>query len=257
MNKKIGILMLHGFTACPEQFDELADFFSEKGFEVSVPLIAGHGKKSEDLRKSTSEDWKNSAKTAYMELKQKVDKVFIIGNSFGANLALWLAREFNNEPAGVITLGAPIWLKYHNYIVFRLNTYGLFRKYYKKPRRVYKNFWAFVKSLFAPKDKELPFAPTLCKEEREIIPTRSLRYFLNFIKNDTKPNLSKVTTPIFVTHSLADTVAQPKSAEFIYNNIGSVTKKLFWFDSNHHVILKDEKRIKLFKKIGSFIRELS
>lgn len=257
MEKKIGILMIHGFTACPSQFKELIDFFSDKNFLVSTPLLAGHGKSPDDLRKATSEDWKNSVKTAYLELKQKVDKVFIIGNSFGANLGFWLAREFNNEPAGIITLGAPIWLKYQNFILFRLNTYGIFRKYYIKPKRVYKNTLAVIKCLFAKKDQDLPYAPILSYSEREVIPTRSLRYFLNFIKTDTKPNLDKIKTPVFITHSLSDTVVVPKSAEFIYNNIGSTQKRIYWFESNKHVIMHDEKRIKLFKKIYSFIREFS
>jgi carboxylesterase len=255
--QKVGILMIHGFTACPKQFKELADFFSDKGFVISVPLISGHGGCPEDLNKTTSDDWKNSAKEAYLELKQRVDRIFIIGNSFGANLAFWLVREFNNEPAGIVTLGAPIWLKYHNFILLRLNTYGLLRKYYKKPKRVYKNFWAFVKSLFIAKNKDLSWAPIINSKDMEVIPTKSLRYFLSFIKNDTRPNLHKIIIPIFITHSLADTVAEPKSAEFIYNNIASEIKKLYWFESNRHIIMHDEKRIKLFKKIHSFIKELS
>ncbi|KKP31827.1 MAG: hypothetical protein A2312_01085 [Candidatus Staskawiczbacteria bacterium RIFOXYB2_FULL_32_9] len=255
--ERTGILMLHGFTSCPSQFKELSNFFSSKGFCISTPLMAGHGATPKELRKSSLDDWKKSVKDAYLDLKKNVDKIFIIGNSFGGNMAFWLAREFDNEQSGIITLGAPIWLKHHNFILFRLNTYGLLRRYYKKPRRVYKNVFAFIKSLFAKKNQDLPFAPILCREEREIIPTRSFRYFLNFIKNDTKPNLNKVIVPILIAHSLADTVAQSKSAEFIYKNIGSEFKKLYWFESNYHVILKDEKRIKLFKKIHSFIRELS
>lgn len=255
--QKIGILMLHGFTACPSQFDELASFFTEKGFEVLVPLIAGHGKTPEDLRKTSIDDWKNSVKQAYLNLKQNSDKIFIIGNTFGSNLGFRLVREFNNEQIGMVTMGAPIWLKHHNFILLRLNTYGFFRRYYKKPKRVYKNVIAFIKSFFAPKNKDLPFAPILSFSEREIIPTRSFRYFLNFIKNDTKPNLYKVKIPILIAHSTADTVTQPKSAKFIYENIGSGNKKIYWFDSNRHVMLKDEKRIKLFKKIHNFIVSLS
>jgi carboxylesterase len=254
--EKIGILMLHGFTACPNQFDELSEFFSGKGFKILAPLMAGHGKTSKELRSASPEDWKKSVKDAYLDLKKDVDKIFIIGNSFGGNMAFWLAREFNNEQAGIVTLGAPIWLKYHKFILLRLNTYGLLRRYYVKPRRVYKSVWAFIKSLFFKKNYDLPWAPILCKE-REIIPTKSFRYFLGFIKNDTKPNLDKVKIPVFITHSLSDKVVKPKSAEFIYENIGSEFKELYWFESNHHVILKDKKRIKLFKKIYSFISKLT
>ncbi len=254
---KIGILMLHGFTACPAQFKELAEFFAQKNYVVSTPVIAGHSKTPEDLRKTSIDDWKTSVKNAYLDLKKDVDKIFIIGNSFGANLSFWLAREFDNEPVGIVALAAPIWLKYHNFILLRLNTYGLLRRYYKKPRRVYETPFAFIKSLFTSKNKDLMFAPILENSETNIIPTRSFRNFLNFIKHDTKPNLHKVKIPVFIVHALFDNVALPKSAEFIYNNIGSKTKKIYWFDSNRHVILKDEKKSILFKKIYNFIKELS
>lgn len=257
MSEKIGVLMLHGFTACPHQFDELAVFLQQKGYKVAVPAIAGHTGNPEDLRKATKEDWKNSVRKAYEELKQKVDKIFIVGNSFGSNLALWLAREFNNEQSGVVILAAPIFLKYHKYIVFRMNTYGLLKKYYKKPRRVYKSVVAFLASLFFPKNKDLSWAPLIKRDDGEVIPIRSLRNFLSFIKKDTKYNLHDVKVPVLIAHSNNDTVIEPKSAQYIYNNIGSEYKKLFWLESNRHVMLLDEKKIKVFKKIHSFIRQFS
>lgn len=254
---KIGILMIHGFTACPEQFNELADFFSSKGFLVRAPLIAGHGGTPEYLEKSSSDDWKNSVREAYLALKEEAEKIFIIGNSFGGNLAFWLTREFDNEPAGVITLGAPIWLKYQNFILLRLNTYGILRKYYTKPKRVYKNIIAFLACFFIKKNAEFTWAPIIKNREHEVIPTRSFRYFLQFIKNDTKPNLNQIKTPVFIVHSLVDTVVEPRSADFIYENVSSRNKTIYWFPSNYHIVTQDEKRLKLFKKIFSFINGLS
>ncbi|MFI5845233.1 alpha/beta hydrolase [Catenuloplanes sp. NPDC051500] len=37
------VLMLHGFTACPAQFGELAQLFFDKGYNVYVPLAPAHG----------------------------------------------------------------------------------------------------------------------------------------------------------------------------------------------------------------------
>lgn len=123
-NSEIGVLMIHGFSSTSRQFLELSEYLSARGFTVSAPLIAGHGTCPEDLAKTNPEDWKNSVKEAYVQLKQSVKKVVIIGNSFGSNLGFWLTNEFNNEPVAIISLGAPIILYWHRWIRFRLNTYG-------------------------------------------------------------------------------------------------------------------------------------
>ena len=106
--------MLHGFTSTPRQFKELSIYLSEKGFNVLAPLIAGHGTSPKDMIKTSPKEWTESAKNAYFKLKGISEKVFIVGNSFGSNLAFWMAKELNNEPSAIIALGAPIFLRYHN-----------------------------------------------------------------------------------------------------------------------------------------------
>ena len=231
-NSKTGVLMLHGFTSAPEQFKELADFFVAKGFTVSAPLIAGHGTSPADLVKTTPEDWKKSVKDAYLELKKKSEKIFIIGNSFGSNLAFWLIKEYNNEPAGLVTLGAPVFLRYHSFILFRLYTYGLVQKYYRKPYRVYKTDYTDMS-------------------------TKNLREFFNFIKNETIPNLEKVKIPTLVAQSDTDPVVKPKSATYIFEKLGSIFKRIYWFPSEFHVLTIDARRAELFQKIYHFIQSIS
>lgn len=37
------VLLLHGFTACPQQFDDLIPLLTAKGYTVLAPLLPGHG----------------------------------------------------------------------------------------------------------------------------------------------------------------------------------------------------------------------
>jgi hypothetical protein len=39
------VVLFHGYSACPQQFWELAPLLAEKGFEVYLPLLPGHGLK--------------------------------------------------------------------------------------------------------------------------------------------------------------------------------------------------------------------
>jgi len=237
---KIGILMIHGFTSTPDQFKELSAFLANKGFSVSAPLIAGHGTSPDDLAKTTSKDWKKSVKDGYLKLKKISPKIFIIGNSFGSNLAFWLVKELNNEPAGIISLGAPIFLRYHRFLICRLYTYGWIQKYYRKPRRIYRTDYTDF-------DDEITYP---------IIPTKSLRDFLEFIKNETIPNLNKIKIPILVGQADSDNVVKAKSATYIYERVASQFKRIYWFPGKAHVIMSHQKRDQLFEKIYSFIQEI-
>ena len=43
------VFLLHGFTACPQQFDKLAEKLSQQGYEVFLPLLPGHGYEPKEL----------------------------------------------------------------------------------------------------------------------------------------------------------------------------------------------------------------
>ena len=90
-----------------------------------------------------------------------------------------------------------------------------------------------------------------------VIPIKCLRHFLNFIKKETRPNLCKIKIPALVAHSDTDPVINPRSATYIYERLGSPFKKIYWFQSNFHVMTVDGRRLELFNKIFDFIKEVS
>ncbi|MDP3883239.1 MAG: alpha/beta fold hydrolase [Candidatus Staskawiczbacteria bacterium] len=239
-NPDVGVLLLHGFTSAPGQFKELAEYLSSRDFTVYAPFVAGHGTCPEDLEKTCPDDWKESVKKAYFDLKQKVKNIVIIGNSFGSNLGFWLANEVDNEPLGIISLGAPIFLRWQRVIKFRLRTYGKFRRFYTKPSRIYKTDYTDMKD-------EISYS---------VIPTKSFKEFLSFIENETMPNLSKVKMPVLIANANKDTVIHKKSADYIFSHIGSTIKEVFWFNSNQHGVAGSGCE-GLFPKIYSFIKEIT
>ena len=236
-NSKIGVLMLHGFSSTPGQFKGLVDYLSGKGFNISAPLIAGHGTSLEDFVKTSPKEWTKSAMDAYLKLKNISEKVFIIGNSFGANLGFWLTRELNNEPAGIVTLGAPIFLRFHNFIKFRLFTYYRFIKHYKKSPRMRK-----TKRTNAIDEFSYP-----------ALPVKNIKEFIIFLEKETMPSLPKIKIPILIVSASVDPVVHPKSAEYIFQKIGSSKKEIFLFDSAEHDIVGWESA-GIFPKIYEFIK---
>ncbi len=240
-NSPVGILLLHGFTSTTYQFKYLAEFLSAKGFTVYAPLIAGHGTTPDDLRKSNPSDWVKSAEAGYWKLKEKCGKIFIIGNSFGGNLAFALAKNNECKIDGLVSLGTPIRIRYQWLINLRYYTYGWLKKYYRKPRRIYK----------------LDYTDMIDEITYPVIPIRSLRQFLDFIQDETILNLDKVKTPILIIHANIDPVVDPESAQYIHQHIGSEYKMIFWFDSPDHDLASGEKKDELFEKIYQFINEVN
>lgn len=238
-NSRVGILLLHGFTSTPFQFKELAEHLTSKGLTVYAPLIAGHGTSPEDLIRTDPEDWKRSAERAYSKLKEKADRIVVIGNSFGGNLAFYLARE--RDPLAVISLGTPIKLRFEWIIRLRLYLYGWAKKYYKKAKRHYR----------------IDYTDMQDEVTYPVIPIKSLKDFLSFLKEETIPNLDKVKIPTLIIHANTDFVVNPKSATYIHRNLGSEHKEIYWFGSNHHVVMNDEKKEQLFERIYKFIKEIS
>jgi carboxylesterase len=200
--------------------------------------VAGHGTSPKDLEKTGPKDWEKSVKEAYFFLKQRVKKVVIIGNSFGANLGFWLMKEINNDPAAVISLGAPIFLRWHRFIKFRLATYGRLKRYYRKPARIYRTDYTDMKD-------EVSY---------RIISIKSLNEFIDFLENETMPNLDKVKAPVLIANAIGDNVIHKKSAAYIFSRIGSSKKEAFWFNSNEHGVAGSGCE-GLFSKIYSFIKE--
>lgn len=240
-SKKTGVLLLHGFTSTPYQFQELGSYLSDRGLTVYAPLIAGHGTCPEDLKNTSPEEWKESVERAYSLLKEKVDEVVIIGNSFGGNLAFYLAKKTGNDPKGIISLGTPIKLTFGWFIKLRLYLYGWMKEYYKKATKVYHIDYTDMKD-------EVTYS---------LIPIKSLRDFLRFLKEETIPNLKKVKVPTLAIHANTDLVVSPKSAKYIYENIGSTDKEIYWFKTTHHVVMNDDKKEQLFETIYDFITKVT
>jgi len=89
------VVLFHGFTNCPQQFDELARDFHARGCNVYVPLIPRHGKKdrlTRALSGLTVSELQQSANDAYQFGRGLGKRVTALGLSLGGSMALWLAQ---------------------------------------------------------------------------------------------------------------------------------------------------------------------
>ena len=99
------VVLLHGFTNCPQQFSALADAYAEAGYSVVVPRLPGHGE-ADRLTTAPSEvgpaQLAETGDRAVDVAAGLGEEVTVVGLSGGGTLAGWLASERDEVATAVL-----------------------------------------------------------------------------------------------------------------------------------------------------------
>lgn len=90
----VGVLLLHGYSASPQEFDYLVGALRKANIPYYAPLITGFGLDDFRLLNAASPtDWKRDALNGYEIVAAMADKVSILGHSNGGALAAIVAKH--------------------------------------------------------------------------------------------------------------------------------------------------------------------
>ncbi len=103
-----GCLLVHGFTATPEEMRPLGVALAQRGFPVSAVRLPGHGTSPEDLERTTWLAWVACVDEELTRLRAQVPRVAIAGMSMGALLALHAAATRTAAVDALVLCGTPI-----------------------------------------------------------------------------------------------------------------------------------------------------
>lgn len=125
------ILIYHGFTNCPKQFEVLGQLLYELGYNVYIPRIPYHGYSdtmTNEFQKLTSQDLISSMQQNYEIAIGLGNSVDVMGISAGANLAVWTGFNYGaSQVLAIAPLFAPTTYQdwqipiMHNYIALLPN----------------------------------------------------------------------------------------------------------------------------------------
>ncbi len=102
----VGVLLVHGYLASPEQMRPLLEHLSRQGITVYNVRISGHGTSVLDLASRTWRDWYYSVRYGYTILSRMVDEVFVCGFGMGGLLG-WLLSAANPPGlSGIVSISA-------------------------------------------------------------------------------------------------------------------------------------------------------
>jgi carboxylesterase len=104
----LGCVLVHGFTATPEEMRPLGDALAARGFAVRGVRLAGHATTVEELGRTGAADWLASVEAGREALARDVGHIAIVGMSLGALLALHLAATRPAVVDALVLCGTPL-----------------------------------------------------------------------------------------------------------------------------------------------------
>lgn len=110
------VLLLHGFSASPKDFEVLFQALKANNIDYYSPNILGFGLDNTNLLSSVSKnDWYRTVLNTYDALSAIANKVTIVGHSMGGLLALYIACNRNVSQLILTSPGYSVSKKYIKY----------------------------------------------------------------------------------------------------------------------------------------------
>lgn len=231
-----GCLLIHGFTATPQEMHGLGEHLASEGYTTLGIRLAGHGTRPADLARSRWSDWMASLEDGYHILRGACDRVVLMGLSLGGALALLASRILPS--AGVVAMSTPL-----------LQT-GVFVRFAARPISL---LYPFVPK--RPANWRDPQAATE-RVAYPCYPTRAVAEVAE-VQRVLRSQLSSVDCPVLLIHSQEDIFVPPKNSRAILEGIRSTDKELVLIERSTHVITCDAAREQVFEAAARFVRRQS
>lgn len=234
-------LLLHGLGGGVYEMQLLGEYLHQYGFTVQGINYPGHDKPSVKMPASTWRQWYGHIEENYQKLVQNYENVSIVGFSTGCPLALYLAAT--NSVKHLVLLSPFLAIRHEWYYVLRPEDY-LF------------SIGHFIEDV--PRTRRLPIRDKMMvklAEEVAAFQTFNLAAVRSAIEliNSVKPLLPQVDVPTLIIQSPLDRVVDPEGARFIYQQLGSQRKQLYWLKESDHLISLDVEREEVFNQIKDFL----
>jgi carboxylesterase len=216
------VLLLHGFGDSPQSIASLARPLYERGFSVYAPLLPGHGRTLRAFNASGEAEWMAEARRALDLVRERDERVGIVGLSMGGALATLLASETDDVRA--LVLLAPYLEPPRSVRVAgaAAPVVGWLLPYMRggDPRSIYD-----------------PAAHAAALSYRAVSP-RSIAQLVR-LTDRARARLSEVRVPTLYVQSREDYRITTAAAERCFEALGAHEKRLEWLSGCGHVITAD------------------
>jgi carboxylesterase len=240
-NKNTCWMLIHGYTATPNEMQELADrISSEFNDYIYVPRMEGHGEVPSHLAHLSLENWYPEIEKKFEKLNKECNQTNVAGFSFGGAITLKLAEEKNLKNIYAIDpylKPADRW-----YFILPLNIY----------LDAFSDIFLYVKKnqiaqINSPEGQER----YLSYWNFPLQPVKNSKQFLKIVRE----NLKKINEPILILHSKGDMTAHYKESVNAIETVSSENKKIVLFEKSNHVLLYDYEGKEAIEEIIKFEKQ--
>ncbi|MHA1303743.1 MAG: alpha/beta hydrolase [Candidatus Heimdallarchaeaceae archaeon] len=235
--KKVGFLLIHGFTGTHYELEPLAEFLRKQGYVVENITLPGHETTPEDHLNTKWTEILDYAQQELDKLKTSCETVFVSGLSMGGAITLYLGAK-NPSLAGIIPMSAPYKIPDWRFTFLKLFPF----LFILMPWQYNDN-----SEIEDPKVKEIH----RCYERYR---TRSVLW-LNKLLKEARNLLPVIKVPTLILHSVNDPSVPQKHAKYIFNKIKARDKELIWIEKGGHIIPEDYGKEQAFSVINSWVEE--
>lgn len=237
--RRFAALLLHGLTATPNEVRYLADVLHKTGFEVLAPLLPGHGTSIDDLKRTPLSAWRNTALKSCKELLQDYEKVFLVGESLGALLAIDCACKLRDRIAGLVALSPPMKFRsttneHGSQLLSRMPDRFLNRLETKPKQARPANFFKYPHEAYQA--HSFAAVARLVKLRRELL-----------------PQLNSLRMPLLILQDPDDHHLAPQSECLLFDRWGGTNKVVRTFPGGTHELLLGHQCDQVFEVIKQFL----
>jgi len=230
-----GVLVLHGFTGCPQSMRGLAEAFAATGLAVELPRLPGHGTSLEEMKDTRWSDWSATVEATYAELASRCGRVVVAGLSMGGTLATWVAAN-HPEVAGLIAINAAI------------EPAG------PEIADLMKGMLAGGTEISAGIGNDVA-DPAETELAYDGFPVASLISLLE-AQDALAPILSEIRCPTLIVTSRNDHVVQPSNSDFLAAAVSGPVERV-WLERSFHVATLDYDKDEIESRAVDFARKVT
>jgi len=229
------IILIHGYTGTPRDFNELGELLNDKyNFSIVIPRLPGHGTDSKDFRKTGRRDWLRSIYDLIINMEKDFNNINLIGLSMGALIALLSSIHFSIKRLVLISPAL----------------------YARNKKMLFSHILKYIKPVidYNPKiDSSIkdPDLIDLYNNYNRYEYTAQLAE-LHKLMFECRRKIKKVNTKIKIIHSKKDELVPLKSALKIYEKVKSEDKDITILNKSPHVISYGPEKERLFKEVVDF-----
>ena len=234
-NSKIGIIFVHGFTGSPISMRPWAEYFLQRGYSISVPLLPGHGTRPEDLNQVKWQQWPTKVEEELQWMLSQGMTVFIFGLSMGGGTTLNISIKHSSSLAGIILVNPMIHVKFI-------------------PPQIAWAISRFQKMRDSVGDDIK--RPGVTEHGYDSLPAVGVYQLLKMLSY-TRKRLHDVTVPVLLFHSKDDHTLPVSNTEIIMKGVGSIAKQRIELVNSYHVATLDYDQEIIFENSLIFVQSNS